>query len=263
MAGDTRRPCNHDLDANNMTLLKKKPKIEANQDIVNDYIDDGQPWPAERRTIAAWAIRKRRWQPSQKEMIVGAAQELAEAMRSEMEMDPQGRTVRAKHCALITERDQAGNKVQKRLWFDRSSSTPELMRLALQQRRRKVLGECKQLQERFGFVQRQQYRWCLHPNELQFRVRPRRTGTGHDVQSAEKTGRSRLIFRQPATTPNGERTTMKIPRLVRQPDGTLVPMLVRQPDGTLVPAVVDCPPPWKPPRTKRTFPLFRPQTRSA
>ena len=130
-----------------MTLLKKKPKIEANQDIVNDYIDDGQPWPAERRTIAAWAIRKRRWQPSQKEMIDRCAQELAEAMRAEMEMDPQGRTVRAKHCALITERDEAGNKVQKRLWFDRSSSTPELMRLALQQRRRKVLGECKQLRK--------------------------------------------------------------------------------------------------------------------
>ena len=128
-----------------MTVLKKKTKIEANQAIVNDYINDGQPWPADRRTIAAWAIFRRRWQPSQKELIDLCAQELAEAMRAEMEMDPQGRTVRAKYCALVIEQDEAGNKVQKRLWFDRSASTPDLMRKALQQRRRKVLGECKQL----------------------------------------------------------------------------------------------------------------------
>lgn len=128
-----------------MTKVKKKTKREFLQDIVNDYIDAGQPWPAERKVIALWAINHDRWQPARKSMVDRCAEELAEAMRQEMERDPQGRTVRAKHCAVITEKDEEGQLVQKTLWFDRDMATPELMHRSLQQRRKGVFGDLKQL----------------------------------------------------------------------------------------------------------------------
>lgn len=123
----------------------KKTKAKAIQDIVNDYIADGQPWPADKRAIAVWAISRKRWDPSKKSMIDRCAEELATAMRQEMETDPQGRLVRAKNCATVVEKDAQGRTVQKTFWFDRDAGTPDLMRRSLQQRRNGVLGEVKQL----------------------------------------------------------------------------------------------------------------------
>lgn len=123
----------------------KRSKTESLQDIVHRYRDAGQPWPADRKQIAAWAVSNKLYAPQRKTVVDRCAEELAEAMRLEMEVDPQGRTVRSNHCAVIIEEDAKGNKIQKRLWFDRNSATPEMMRLSLQQRRRQVLGDCKQL----------------------------------------------------------------------------------------------------------------------
>lgn len=123
---------------------KKKTKTEALQDIVNDYIADGQPWPAGKRDIAAWAVRKGRWNAQPKSLIDQCADELGEAMRAEMERDPQGRTVHAKHCAKIKEMDDNGNLVQKTLWFDNQTRTTRLMRVSLLQWRNGILGECRQ-----------------------------------------------------------------------------------------------------------------------
>jgi hypothetical protein len=124
--------------------MRKKTKTEWLQDIVNDYIAAGQPWPAPGKEIAAWAIRHKRWTPPQKTMVQQCAQELSDAMRAEMERDPQGRTIHAKHCAKIKEADENGNYVQKPLWFDNKNRTYKLMRISLQQWRRSISGECKQ-----------------------------------------------------------------------------------------------------------------------
>ena len=78
-------------------------------------------------------------------MVDRCAEELAVAMRQEMETDPQGRVVRAKHCAIIREKDADGETVQKTFWFDRDTATPDLMRRSLQQRRGGVLGDVKHL----------------------------------------------------------------------------------------------------------------------
>jgi hypothetical protein len=61
-----------------------------------------------------------------------------------MELDPQGRSVHAKHCARISEQDESGLKVQRTLWFDRSAP-PELMHVSLQQLRKAILGDNRQL----------------------------------------------------------------------------------------------------------------------
>jgi len=124
--------------------MRKKTKTELLQEIVNKYIADGQPWPAQRKTIAAWAINNRLWDAPRKSLIDQCAEELADAMRAEMEVDPQGRTVHAKRCAKISEMDAAGNMVQRTLWFDRKSRTTELMNISQQQWRNSILGECRQ-----------------------------------------------------------------------------------------------------------------------
>jgi hypothetical protein len=124
--------------------MYKKTKTEWLQDIVKDYIAAGQPWPAERREIAAWAIRKKKWTAPSKSLVSQCAEELADAMRLEMERDPQGRTVHAKHCAMIRAKDESGKLVQKALWFDNTNRTRKLMSVSQQQWRNRILGECKQ-----------------------------------------------------------------------------------------------------------------------
>lgn len=127
-----------------MAVKMKKTKTEWMQEIVNEYKDSGQPWPAEKRMIAEWAIAKGKWYPRKKSVVDQCAQEIADAMRLEMEKDPQGRTVRAKHCAMITEINEFGEKVQKHFWFGRDAE-PNLMRRSLQQRRKGALGEVLQM----------------------------------------------------------------------------------------------------------------------
>jgi hypothetical protein len=125
-------------------MASRRPtKQEYLQDIVNDYIAAGEPWPADRRTLAAWAVRNGRWESPPRSRIDQCAKELAEAMRAEMETDPQGRTVRAKHCAKIQEMED-GKPVQRTLWFGRDAA-PNLMHIALQQRRKGILGDNRQL----------------------------------------------------------------------------------------------------------------------
>ncbi len=49
-----------------------------------------------------------------------------------------------KYCAKIKEQDENGEYVQKTLWFDRHA-VPELMHISLQQRRKAILGDNRQL----------------------------------------------------------------------------------------------------------------------
>ena len=57
-------------------------------------------------------------------------------MREEYIKDPQERTVRAKHAARIE---------QGVLWADIRTAPREHMEIALKQRRRAILGDCRQL----------------------------------------------------------------------------------------------------------------------
>ena len=57
-------------------------------------------------------------------------------MREEYIVDPQGRTVRAKHAAKIK---------QQTLWADIRTANRGHMKIALQQRRRQIVGDCRQL----------------------------------------------------------------------------------------------------------------------
>ena len=67
--------------------------------IVQRYQGDGERWPAPARDIAAWATRKRLWEPRKSAVVDQCADHLSRAMREEYITDPQGRRVRAKHAA--------------------------------------------------------------------------------------------------------------------------------------------------------------------
>lgn len=107
--------------------------------IANDYFAEHKG-SATSREIAAWAMKTGKWAPQPGSMIERCAEELSRAMREEHILDPQGRSVRAKHAARIRE-----NGKQFTLWADIRTATKEHMARAFQQRRRQILGDCRQL----------------------------------------------------------------------------------------------------------------------
>ena len=109
---------------------------EQLQRIVNEYRNAGEEWPATSRQIGAWAVREKRWQPHPASLVSQCAEALANAMREEFITDAQGRTVRAKHAARIE---------QAVLWADIRTAPREHMEVAFKQRRRAILGDCRQL----------------------------------------------------------------------------------------------------------------------
>ncbi len=113
---------------------------EQLQRIVDRYRDAGQAWPASARQIAAWAVRERLWMPQPSALIGRCAEDLARAMREEYIVDPQGRSVRAKHAARMT---QDGEQLV--LWADIRTAERQHMEIAFQQRRQQIVGDCRQL----------------------------------------------------------------------------------------------------------------------
>lgn len=108
--------------------------------IIDQYREAGQPWPAESRQIAAWAIEQGLWKPYRETIVRQCAEHLARAMREDYIVDPQGRTVRAKHAARITRDGE-----QLILWADIRTADPQHMQIAFQQRRQQIIGDCRQL----------------------------------------------------------------------------------------------------------------------
>lgn len=72
------------------------------QDIVMAYRNAGEQWPATTHEIAQWAVNNHRWYPQSSAIIDQCANQLAQAMRDEHVVDPQGRAVRAKHVARVS-----------------------------------------------------------------------------------------------------------------------------------------------------------------
>ncbi len=110
------------------------------QEIVSKYVKAKQPWPATSRAIAAWAIRNDLWEPHPSTVINQCADQISKAMREDYIVDPQGRTVRAKHAARILSQGK-----QTTFWADIRTASPQHMKIAFQQRRQQIVGDCGQL----------------------------------------------------------------------------------------------------------------------
>ncbi len=113
---------------------------EQLQRIVADFRRAGRPWPATMRQVAAWALSEHRWRPQHDSLVSQCAEELARALREEYIVDPQGRTVRAKHAARLEVEGE-----QLVLWADIRTAARKHMEIAFQQRRQQIVGDCHQL----------------------------------------------------------------------------------------------------------------------
>ena len=114
--------------------------IRQLQNIVADYQEAGNPWPASARAIAAWVVKNRLWTMQDSDIINKCADEIARAMREEYYTDAQGRRVRAKHCATV---EVSGE--QMRLWDNHQTATRDFMEIAAKNRRQQIVGDCRQL----------------------------------------------------------------------------------------------------------------------
>ena len=118
----------------------RRTQTQIVQDVVDKYIDAGQPWPATSRQMAEWAIQNKQWVPHPARLVDLCANQLARAMSEEFITDAQGRRVRTKHVV----RTQQGGK-QLYLWDDIRRANHAHMEVAFQQRRNQIVADCLQL----------------------------------------------------------------------------------------------------------------------
>ncbi len=118
--------------------LKPESRQELIQRYADKYIDEHGP--ASARDIANALIERGAWMPDRKDLVDILANYVSRAMREEYITDPQGRTVRAKHSARITQGDG-----QTSIWADIRTAEPAHMEIAFKQRRVQIVGDCRQL----------------------------------------------------------------------------------------------------------------------
>ncbi|HUX86238.1 MAG TPA: hypothetical protein VMW65_04490 [Chloroflexota bacterium] len=111
---------------------------EHMQSEIEAYRLSGEPWPATAQQLATWALNKGRWIPHIDSLVRQCADDFARAMREEYIVDPQGRTVRAKHAARL-------EGEQGIFWTDIRDDNADYMKIALSQRRQQIVGDCRQL----------------------------------------------------------------------------------------------------------------------
>lgn len=111
-------------------------KQEQLQKIVRQYRMSGNPWPAEARIMAEWAMNAGLYKPHPQAAVRQCAKEIARALREEYYTDEKNRRVRTKHAV------RWGQTV---LWDDIRTAPREHMQIAFQQRRERIVDDCRQL----------------------------------------------------------------------------------------------------------------------
>jgi hypothetical protein len=113
---------------------------EQIQKFTNRYMQERGSFTFTTKEIAVWMIAKKLWQPQHSALIKQCSEEIARALREEYITDLQGRRVRAKHVVIST---QDGEQIP--LWSDIRTATRDHMAAAFQQRRHRIVGDCRQL----------------------------------------------------------------------------------------------------------------------
>jgi hypothetical protein len=119
---------------------REKTRADYMRELLDDYLAEHGDAPADPSDVYRWARMNRRWDPPARSLVKQFKDELQRAARLDSYTDPQGRHVRKKHAIVIKD-----GEVQRSLWADIETATPEHMRLSFQQRRRSCFGDVKQL----------------------------------------------------------------------------------------------------------------------
>ena len=113
---------------------------EQIREIWKQYRKEVSAKPAELRDVAAWAIKKRLWQPQPADLSASLAKDLAEALRDETRIDSKGRRYRANVPVRIPGKDGTP------LFFWADIDAPETPRAHvennIQQERRSIVSDC-------------------------------------------------------------------------------------------------------------------------
>jgi hypothetical protein len=109
------------------------------QQIVQEYRVSGQPWPATAREIGAWAIGESKWIMPATAVLNRCSQDVAEAM-GEIHSTVSGRRTRVLYPATYQRQG-----VLSTVWDDLRTAPRTHMALSFQQHRRKIVGECREL----------------------------------------------------------------------------------------------------------------------
>lgn len=124
---------------------KRRSKMSSHpqdvRQVVRAYRRSKEKWPATTDEMASWAIREGLWEPNRKQRIRQCAGEIARALREEYYTDSNGRRVRTKHPVRV--RRWGGG--QTSLWDDIRNAPREHMKMSFQQRRARIVGDCRQL----------------------------------------------------------------------------------------------------------------------
>lgn len=108
--------------------------------IADTYQESGEPWPASAKAMMRWARKNNLLAMRESDIDSRFADDLSRALREQYHFDPQGRSVRTKHCARIKV-----NGEQQTLWDDLRTANPDFVAIASQQRRQQIVGDCRQL----------------------------------------------------------------------------------------------------------------------
>jgi hypothetical protein len=112
-------------------------------DIVRAWRASGGKWPAPQKELVDFALESGLYNIRAR-MRRQCARDLSDAMREDHFVS-EGKPVRRLHAVRTTEKDKAGKKVQKTFWGDIDSMERPFMATAFGQRRRQIVGDCRQL----------------------------------------------------------------------------------------------------------------------
>lgn len=129
-----------------MRGIKTKLTIpERAQQIVAEYREAGQPWPASAKRIARWAINNRKWKRHSEAAVTLCALDISKGMRQEYYTDPQNRRVRVKLSARFRRSGgRDGTDTFETLWGDVRSADRDFAEVGFSNRRAQMAGEAKQ-----------------------------------------------------------------------------------------------------------------------
>lgn len=125
------------LQYRGLIVASKKKQL---QQIVRRFVEATGKKTYSSREVARWAIDNKVWEATQDVLVRRCADEISQALREEYTTDQKGRKVRTKHVALVKDGAE-----QIAMWADMRTATRTHMRLAFQQRRRSIRGDCMQL----------------------------------------------------------------------------------------------------------------------
>ena len=126
---------------------KKKTKTEYLQDFFRRYQQETGKSPVPLRRVAAWMIDNDLYESKPFDLIGQCARDLRTALRQEFILGENGHHIRKWHHARLSEDMLMDGVEQLELdrWADIEIAEPPFMHIAFQQRRRGIVGDCKQL----------------------------------------------------------------------------------------------------------------------